>query len=240
MRPAHVCFFMAALSAWAAAASGQSSLAGATFHITRATGPIHIDGDLSDEAWRTATRIETWYEVQPGDNSVPPVKSTGYLTYDDRFLYAAFEFDDPIRRRSARRSATTTRSTATAWTSAGIFIDPLNTGRTAFEFFVNPRNVQYDAVTDDASGENSSPDFFWDSAARITERGWIVEMRIPFSTLRYRNLDPQTWGIMLFRNYPRAVPLSVLVGEDPARQQLPDLPREPLDRARGAARQADT
>ncbi len=52
----------------------------------------------------------------------------------------------------------------------GIFIDPLNTGRTAFEFFVNPRNVQYDAVTDDASGENSSPDFFWDSAARITER----------------------------------------------------------------------
>ncbi len=63
--------------------------------------------------------------------------------------------------------------------------------------------MQYDAVTDDASGENSSPDFFWDSAARITERGWIVEMRIPFSSLRYRNLDPQTWGIILFRNYPR-------------------------------------
>jgi hypothetical protein len=203
MRPAHVCFFMAVLSVWAAAASGQSSLAGSTFHITRAAGPIRIDGDLSDEAWRTATRIDTWYEVQPGDNGVPPVKSLGYLTYDDRFFYAAFEFDDP--------SPTTLRAplgdhdaiNGNSMDFGGIFIDPLNTGRTAFEFFVNPRNVQYDAVTDDASGENSSPDFFWDSAARITDRGWIVEMRIPFSTLRYKNLDPQTWGIILFRNYPR-------------------------------------
>jgi hypothetical protein len=203
MHPAKVCLVLAVLVGWAAAASGQSSLVGTTFHITRATGPIRIDGDLSDEAWRMATRVETWYEVQPGDNGTPPVKSVGYLTYDDRFFYAAFEFDDPnpstIRAPLGDHDAINGNS----MDFGGIFIDPLNTGRTAFEFLVNPRNVQYDAVTDDASGENSSPDFFWDSAARITDRGWIVEMRIPFSTLRYRNVDPQTWGIILFRNYPR-------------------------------------
>src|SRR6202011_3304399 len=95
MRSAQVCFLLAFLAGCAAAANGQSSLVGTTFHLTRATGPIRIDGDLSDEAWRTATRIDNWYEVQPGDNAVPPVKSVGYLTYDDRFFYAAFEFDDP-------------------------------------------------------------------------------------------------------------------------------------------------
>src|SRR5439155_11205173 len=84
----------------------------------------------------------------------------------------------------------------------GIFLDTMNTGRTAAEFFITPRNVQYDAITDDASGENQSPDFFWDSAAKITDRGWTVEVRIPFSSLRYKNADPQTWGVMLFRNYP--------------------------------------
>jgi hypothetical protein len=185
------------------AASAQSSLAGETLHISRASGPIKIDGDLSDEAWRSATRVEKWYEVQPGDNNEPPVRNLGFLTFDDRFIYVGCEFDDPnpgaIRAPFGDHDALNGSSTD----FAGIFLGPLNTGRTALEFFVTPRNVQYDAVDDDASGENSSPDFFWDSAAKITEHGWTLEIRIPFSSLRYRNVDPQTWGIILFRNYPR-------------------------------------
>jgi hypothetical protein len=52
-------------------------------------------GNLSDQGWRGATRVEKWYEANPGDNTEPNVKNVGYLTYDDRFLYAGFEFDDP-------------------------------------------------------------------------------------------------------------------------------------------------
>ena len=204
MRSVQVCFLVAVLVGSVASARAQSSLAGATLHLTRATGAIRIDADLSDDAWRTATRIDKWYEVNPGDNTEPPVKSAGYLTYDERFLYAAFEFDDPdvskIRAPFGDHDAINGNSTD----FGGIFIDPLHTGRTALELFVTPSNVQYDAVTDDASGEDASPDFFWDSAARITADGWTVEMRIPFSTLRYKSADVQTWGIMLFRNYPRA------------------------------------
>src|SRR5581483_10653552 len=74
---------------------------------------------------------------------------------------------------------------------------------TAAMFLSNPRGIQYDAITDDASGEDPSPDFFWESAARITDHGWTLELRIPFSSLRYRTADPQTWGILLYRNYPR-------------------------------------
>src|SRR4051812_41020278 len=73
----------------------QSTLFGETLQITRAAGAIRIDGDLSDEGWRGATRVTKWYEVSPGDNNEPAVKNVGYLTYDDRFLYVAFEFDDP-------------------------------------------------------------------------------------------------------------------------------------------------
>ncbi len=184
-------------------AAAQSSLAGETLRISRATSAIRIDGDLSDEAWRTATRIDKWYEVQPGDNNEPPVRNVGFLTFDDRFLYVGFEFEDP--QPSAIRAPLGDHDNVNGNSTdfGGIFIDPLNTGRTAVEFFVTPRNVQFDAVTDDASGENASPDFFWDSAARITNHGWTLEMRIPFSSLRYRNIDPQTWGIILFRNYPR-------------------------------------
>ena len=53
---------------------------GETYAITRAKGPITIDGVLNDEGWRDALRIERWYEINPGDNTEPPVKSVGYLT----------------------------------------------------------------------------------------------------------------------------------------------------------------
>jgi hypothetical protein len=198
-----VCAATAVVACMTSVASAQS-LFGVTIHVTRATGPISIDGVLGDQGWRDATRIDKWYDVNPGDNTEPPVKSTGYLTYDDRFFYVALDFEDPdpsaIRAPLGDHDAISGNS----MDFGGIFIDPLNSGRTAVEFFVTPRNVQFDAITDDASGENASPDFFWDSAASITTRGWTVEMRIPFSTLRYKKTDPQTWGIFLFRNYPRA------------------------------------
>src|SRR5262249_53323936 len=85
----------------------------------------------------------------------------------------------------------------------GVILDTRNNGRTAILFLANPRGIQYDAVTDDATGEDSSPDLYWDAVGRITQPGWVLEMRIPFSSLRYAKADPQTWGIMLYRNYPR-------------------------------------
>ena len=101
-----------------AAVRAQETLSGATIAITRAAGRITIDGDLSDEGWRHATRIDRWYETQPGDNLEPKVRNVGYLTYDDHFFYAAFEFEDPnpkvIRAPFADRDTSGTASTTTA------------------------------------------------------------------------------------------------------------------------------
>ena len=188
---------------WPAVARGQSALSGPAIHITRANGTITIDGDLSDEGWRTATRIETWYEVNPGNNVEPKVKNVGYLTYDDRFFYAAFEFEDPNPKEMRAPYADRDNIGNGFNDYGGIILDAGNTGRTATFFVVTPRNIQYDAITDDASGEDSSPDFFWQSATKVFDHRWTLEIRIPFSSLRYRNADPQTWGILLYRNYPR-------------------------------------
>ncbi|PYQ60440.1 MAG: hypothetical protein DMF53_17005, partial [Acidobacteria bacterium] len=56
-------------------------------HITRAAGPIEVDGRLGDPGWSGATRVETFYETNPGDNIEPKVKTVAWLTYDDRFFY---------------------------------------------------------------------------------------------------------------------------------------------------------
>jgi hypothetical protein len=52
-------------------AHAQSALAGDPIHISRAHASIAVDSDLSDEGWRGATRIDKWYEVNPGDNTEP-------------------------------------------------------------------------------------------------------------------------------------------------------------------------
>jgi hypothetical protein len=184
-------------------AIAQTALSGEPLRIGRLTGPVTIDGDLSDDAWRQAERVDRWYETNPGDNTAPTVKSVGYLAYDDQFLYAAFEFEDPSP--SAIRAPLSDRDniSGNATDYAGLILDARNDGRSAVLLLATPRGVQYDADTDDASGEDSAPDYFWDAAGRITDRGWTLEIRVPFSSLRYRSADPQTWGILLYRNYPR-------------------------------------
>jgi hypothetical protein len=172
-------------------------------HIARARGAITIDAKLDDAGWKDVAPVETWFETNPGDNVPPAVKSLGYVTFDDLYFYAAFDFQDPDPGQM--RAPLTDRDGFGGDTDyAGVILDTRHDGKTGVEFLVNPRGVQFDGVLDDVNGsEDVSPDFFWQAAARVTATGWILEMRIPFSTLRYPKTDPVTWGVVLYRNYPR-------------------------------------
>jgi Domain of unknown function (DUF5916) len=171
--------------------------------ISRATGPIVVDGDLSDPAWKDAAPIERWWETNPGDNVEPKVRSVGRVAYDDKYLYAAFEFDDPEPKNI--RAPYADRDNLDSTTDyGGIILDPDYDRKTAILFLANPRGIQYDSINSDTNGnEDNSPDWFWDSAAKINAHGWTLEIRIPFSSLRYPKSNPQTWGVMLYRNMPR-------------------------------------
>lgn len=175
----------------------------APIRITRISGGIEVDGVLGEVAWQQAAPVDLWFETNPGDNTAPKVKSVGYLVYDDKYLYAGFEFSDP--NPEAIRSPLRDRDNVPRDTDyGGVIIDPTNTGKTGIQMLANARGVQYDAIYDDSSGnEDTAPDFFWDASARIHDRGWTLELRIPFSSLRYPSGSPQTWRILLYRNYPR-------------------------------------
>jgi hypothetical protein len=171
--------------------------------VSKATGPIVVDGDLSDTAWKDTVPIEKWWETNPGDNIEPKVKNLGRMTYDDKYLYIGLEFDDPDPKQI--RAPYADRDNVDSTTDyGGIILDADYDKSTAILFLANPRGIQYDSFNSDASGtEDNAPDWFWDSAAKINDHGWTLEIRIPFSSLRYPKKDPQTWGMMLYRNYPR-------------------------------------
>ena len=171
--------------------------------LGRAPAGPRIDGDLSDEAWKQASRTEEWFETNPGDNTPPRVRNVGYLAYDERFLYVGLEFEDPDPSR-IRAPLGDHDNLSSTTDYGGVLLDTRNDGRTGTLFLANARGLQYDAVSDDGGGgEDDSPDFYWDAAGRITATGWTLEIRVPFASLRYPRTDPQTWGFMLYRNYPR-------------------------------------
>ena len=94
-------------------ADAQNELRGEAIRIVRLTAPVTIDGRIEPGEWSDATHVGTWFETQPGDNIPPPVRNVGYIGFDDRFFYAAFEFDDPAPSTIRARIRTATASAAT-------------------------------------------------------------------------------------------------------------------------------
>ncbi|HYI09778.1 MAG TPA: DUF5916 domain-containing protein [Thermoanaerobaculia bacterium] len=171
--------------------------------IPRTTAPIDLDGTLNDAAWKEAAVIDQFYETSPGDNIPAKVKTVAYVTYDDRYFYIGIRADDPEPQR-IRAPFVDRDGVIGTDDNIAIFLDTRNDKRSAIELRVNPRGVQADGIFNDAnSSEDFSPDFYYDTAATIDATGWSAEFRIPFSSLRYGSGDPQTWNILVWRNYPR-------------------------------------
>ncbi|HEV3485761.1 MAG TPA: DUF5916 domain-containing protein, partial [Vicinamibacterales bacterium] len=172
-------------------------------NIPRTSAPVTLDGALTDAAWQQAAVIDKFYETSPGDNVPPKVRTVAYVTYDNRYFYIGIRADDPepskIRAPFVDRDGVIGTDDNIA-----IFLDTRNDKRSAIELRVNPRGIQADGIFNDANqSEDFSPDFFYDTAAQIDDKGWSAEFRIPFSSLRYDRGDPQTWNILVWRNYPR-------------------------------------
>lgn len=171
--------------------------------LARASVAIDVDGNLDDAGWKDALVVDRFWETSPGDNTEPKVKTTAWLAYDDHYFYIGIKADDPepskIRAPFVERDQVIGTDDNIA-----VFLDTRNDKRTAIELRVNPRGIQADGIFDDTNGnEDFSPDFFYDTAAKITSEGWQAEYRIPLTTLRYSKSEPQTWGILIWRNYPR-------------------------------------
>ncbi len=173
--------------------------------IPRLEGAIAIDGVLDEAAWQQAAVLDLGYEISPGDNTPAPVRTTMRMGYSEDALYLAFRAEEPDP--SLIRAHLTDRDGAFNDDFVGVMLDTFDDHRRNYEFFVNPLGVQMDLIREEATGnEDDSWDGLWASAGRITAGGYEVEIRIPFSTLRFRDTDgARRWGVIAYRNYPRNV-----------------------------------
>lgn len=173
--------------------------------IPSISGDIVVDGVIDEAAWSQAASIDIGTEIGPGDNTPAPVRTTMRIATTPDALYLAFDARDPDP--SKIRAHLTDRDGAFSDDFVGVMLDTFDDRRRAYEFFVNPLGVQMDLIREEATGnEDASWDGLWTSAGRITADGYEVEIRIPFSTLRFRDTDAaRRWSVIAFRNYPRNV-----------------------------------
>jgi hypothetical protein len=158
---------------------------------------IVVDAILDEVAWQKALALELKYEVWPGENVTPPVRTEVLLTYNAKTFYAAFRCYDPDP--SAIRAHLRDRDTVDGDDWISLILDTFNDERRSFDFTVTAQGVQ-----SDKSGGDSSWDTIWECVSKSADWGYIVEIAIPFSSLRFqREQGLQVWGFDAIRHYPR-------------------------------------
>ena len=198
-------FLPAGVVAQGTAATGAPATADrshATAPVARAmrlTQPVRIDGRLDDAAWSTAQPITGFTQVDPEEGKPVSERTEVRILYDNDAIYiGAWLYDrGPVRTRLGRRDMDRGDSD---WFVA--IFDSYHDHQTSYVFLLNPSGVQRDAVRTENNADPSW-DAVWEGSARVTEEGWVAELRIPFSQLRFSRADEQTWGVQFERDINR-------------------------------------
>jgi len=173
-----------------------------------------LDGKLDDAAWQNAPEATDFIINNPNFGKPSIRKSVVKVVYTDEAVYVgAYLYDDVklIRRQLTQRDNEKFQDAE----NFGVAFDTYNDKQNAFQFIVTSANVQSDVRisatympgSDGLSSTNSftSPGFdyswdaVWDSRTAIVEDGWIAEMKIPFSAIRFAKKDVQDWGVNFSR-----------------------------------------
>lgn len=170
--------------------------------VIRADEKIVLDGELNEAIWQRANKYGNFLEFQP-KNGAPPSYQTSYqIAYDQQAIYVAIHAYDPrpeqIRAPFARHDTVTLEQDFTT-----VAIDAIGNQKVAQFFRINPAGATTDGLFLNDDTTDFSPDFQFSSAAKQVTDGYRIELRIPFSSLRYGIGANNRWRIMLVRNIPR-------------------------------------
>jgi len=151
-----------------------------------------IDGKLDDNIWTSAAVFKDFYQTQPGDNIAPSKPTEVFVGYDSKFLYLGFHaFDEPdkVFATIAKRDDIFNDD------YVGVLLDTFNDQRRAYELFFNAFGIQADGIYTEGKDEDFSVDIVMQSKGQLTEDGYVVEVAIPFKSLRYEAGKDVLWGV---------------------------------------------
>jgi hypothetical protein len=180
-------------------ASGQ-----ATVRAIKLASPLKLDGRLDEEVYAREKPFGGLIQVTPSYGQPQTERSDVWITYDDENIYLTCRCWDSAPpeqwiANELRRDTNGLRNND----HIGVMFDTFYDRRSGFAFYTNPLGARADYAVVDEGGSNTDWNPVWTSATGRFDGGWIVEMAIPFKSLRYRAGKNQVWGVQLRRSVRR-------------------------------------
>ena len=162
-----------------------------------------IDGILDDTIWKNAEIATGFVSNRPEIGKVAPQdqRTEVKMTYDDKAIYvSAYLYDDPTKIMKQL----TSRDNFGQTDYFILVLNPNNDAQNDTAFYVFSSGQQADAIQNPTIGEDFGWNAVWDSAVKIMDDGWVVEMKIPYRTLRFADQEEPTWGVQFHREFRRS------------------------------------
>ena len=189
----------------------QGPVAGATTAtIPRLEASATIDGRLDEPVWLQAARLSGFHQYEPVDSRPAEEQTEVLIWYAPDAIHFGIRAHD--RAAGTIRATRADRDNIAGEDHVIIYLDTFLDRRRAFFFGVNALGVQADGVRTEGSPSagrmfgssiDFNPDFIFESKGAVTEDGYVVEVRVPFKSLRYPTNGPQKWGLQIERKVQR-------------------------------------
>jgi Domain of unknown function (DUF5916) len=167
----------------------------------RLDSPVVIDGILSEPFWKDENAVTTFTQSDPVEGASPSERTVVDVGFDDQAIYIGARMYDSqpplIEARLARKDVEVTSDRFI------FFIDSYHDRRTGFYFGLNAAGTQYDGTLMNDTWDDNSWDGVWEGKAKMDEKGWTAEMRVPYSQLRFEKGDEYSWGVNFKRHIAR-------------------------------------
>ncbi|HYG52119.1 MAG TPA: DUF5916 domain-containing protein, partial [Flavobacteriales bacterium] len=166
-------------------------------HALKITTPVKVDAVLDEPVWEQAEKADNFIQNFPNPGKPSRRSSVVRILYDNTSLYIGALLADVSK--DSIISTLSERDHNDNADQFGVTLDTYNDDQNAFYFAVTSAGVQKD-IRLSANGEDLDWNAVWFSAVKRTNEGWYVEMKIPFSAIRFSETPGQVWGINFNRN----------------------------------------
>ncbi|WP_418638764.1 DUF5916 domain-containing protein [Winogradskyella sp.] len=172
-------------------------------NIQRTAIAPKIDGILDDTIWKNTETATGFISNRPeiGKEALHNERTEVKMTFDDKAIYvAAYLYDDPTKIMNQL----TSRDNFGQTDYFILVLNPNNDAQNDTSFYVFSSGQQADAIVNPTIGEDFGWNGVWDSAVKMMDDGWVVEMKIPYRTLRFADQEEPTWGVQFHREFRRS------------------------------------
>lgn len=193
-----VIIFSLLLTFWLSpTAWGQNNRADFQLRAQATEQPLTLDGLLDEDAWKSAEVAANFFRILPIDTGYASAQSEVRVCYDDEHVYFAIVCHDTVPGKrpveSLRRDFSFGKND-----NFLLFIDTYNDQTNGFSFGASAAGAQWDGLQANGGFVSLDWDCKWYSATQNYPDRWVVEMAIPFKSIRYAE-GVREWGINFSR-----------------------------------------